>query len=106
MGMVWDAFYIVIDDDLDHVKFGITSGDARIRLAYHARDGFCTATRTMTGLPPGTARALEIAVLAALKLAGVEPVRGREYFDMAALPIILDIADNYPIKTPEIESAA
>jgi hypothetical protein len=97
MGQVWDAFYVVLDEEGQTVKCGITSGDARPRLAGHARDGYCTRVRLMTDLPLGTARALEKTVLATLKLAGIEPVRGREYFDASALPVILDIADNYPI---------
>lgn len=99
IGKAWDAFYIVLDEAGENVKFGITSGDARIRCASHARDGYGTTVRLMTGLPPGAARALEKAVLAALKLAGIEPIRGLEYFQAAALPLILDIADNYPIPT-------
>lgn len=115
IGMVWDAFYIVLDEVGESVKFGITSGDARIRFARHARDGYGTTVRLMTGLPPGVARALEKAVLAALKLAGVEPIRGREYFPAVALPVILDIVESYPIpglaipinrESPEVEEAA
>jgi hypothetical protein len=42
------------------------------------------------------AKILEDEVLNTLKLAGIAPVRGREYFDISALPLILDIVDNYP----------
>jgi hypothetical protein len=97
MGQVWDAFYVLLDEEEQMVKFGITSGNARPRLAGHARDGYCTRVRLMTDLPLGAARGLEKTVLATLDLAGVEPVRGREYFHVSALPVILDIADNYPI---------
>ena len=38
---------------------------------------------------------MEQAVMAALRLAGMEPVHGREWFDIAALALVLDIADNY-----------
>lgn len=102
MGKVWDAFYVVLDEVAENVKFGITSGDARIRFTSHARRGYSTTVRLKTGLPPGAARSLEKAVMAALKLAGIEPIRGLEHFQAAALPVILDIADNYPIPTGRV----
>jgi hypothetical protein len=52
----------------------------------------------MTDLPGETASDIERAVLAALHLAGVGPVRGREYYDIDALALVLDIADNYPMQ--------
>ncbi|MFD7661039.1 hypothetical protein [Streptomyces sp. NPDC059788] len=114
MGKTWDAFYVVLDDENQTVKFGITSGDSRPRLATHARDGYHITVRLMRNLPPGAARQVEKATLAALALANVEPVRGHEYFHAAVLPIVLDIADNYPLppqtvrtdETPEVEQAA
>lgn len=96
-GRVWDAFYVVLNEEDQTVKFGITSGDPRPRIAVHARSGYDTAVRVMADLPLDTARPLERAVMAALKLARIEPIRGREYFPIAALPVVLDIADNYPI---------
>lgn len=97
MGKVWDAFYVLLNEEDQSVKFGITSGDPRPRIASHARDGYCTTVRLMSDLPLDTARPLEKTVIATLKLADIEPVRGREYFCASALPVILDIADNYPI---------
>jgi hypothetical protein len=41
---------------------------------------------------------LEDEVRHTLNLAGIYPVHGREYFDISALPLILDVVDNYPIE--------
>ena len=90
---VWDIFYVVTNDAGQAVKFGVTSHDSRARLQFHRADGFSNVIRTFTSLPD--AADLERAVMATLRLAGVEPVRGREYFDLAALSVILDIADNW-----------
>jgi hypothetical protein len=51
----------------------------------------------MTGLPGNAAAEIEIAARAALRLARIKPIRGREYFDGSALAVVLDVADNYPI---------
>ncbi len=91
--MSWDMFYVVTNDSLARVKFGITSANAEPRLQVHRRNGYRTVIRTMTDLP--TAPDLERSVLATLRLAGTPPVHGREYFDLAALPVILDVADNW-----------
>ena len=90
---VWDIFYVVTNDATQTVKFGVTSHDAKARLRFHQGDGFSNIVTTITGLPG--AADLERAVMATLQLAGVPPVRGREYYDLSALPVILDIADNW-----------
>lgn len=105
-GKVWDAFYVLLDEDGQTVKFGITSGDPRPRIACHARDGYGTEVRLMTDLPLGVAQGLETSTLATLKLAGLESIRGREYFHASALPIILDVADNYPISGVPVIAAS
>lgn len=89
----WDAFYIVISGD--GVKFGVTSGDARRRLQAHARQGYAEVARLVTGLPGTVAPDAEKAVRAALALAGEKPVRGREYFSLSCVALILDIADSW-----------
>ncbi len=91
---VWDIFYIVTNDAAQIVKFGVTSHDPRARLRFHQAGGFATVLKMITRLPD--AAELEYAALATLRLAGIPPVRGREYFDMTALPVILDVADNWP----------
>jgi hypothetical protein len=91
---IWDVFYVVANEKARMVKFGITSGDPRARLRRHRTSGFKTVLKTVTSLPD--AADLERAALATLRLAGIPPVRGREYYDISALPLILDIADNWP----------
>ncbi|WP_288027590.1 hypothetical protein [Arthrobacter sp.] len=90
-----DAFYVVATATGDHLKFGVTSGDPRQRLAAHRRDGYTVVIRLVTKLTGRVAVDTEDACLEALRLAGLKPIRGREYFDGAALALVLDIADNY-----------
>jgi hypothetical protein len=92
-GKEWDAFYVVTSDT--GVKFGITSGDHRPRLRVHRASGYLTVVRLLTGLPGDMAPDMEDAVKAALRLTGLSPVKGREYFDLDALAVVLDIVDNY-----------
>jgi hypothetical protein len=40
---------------------------------------------------------MEQAVLAALRLADIAPLLGREHYDAAALALVLDVVDNYPL---------
>jgi formylmethanofuran dehydrogenase subunit E len=100
-GKIWNVFYVVISDL--EVKFGITSGDPRSRLSDHRRDGFQTAPplRLLRDLPGTTAKDIEDACKAALKLAGELPTRGLEYFDISCLALVLDVVDNYPIEQPD-----
>jgi hypothetical protein len=39
---------------------------------------------------------LESSVLATLRLAEIKPVHGREFYDISALGVILDIVDHWP----------
>jgi len=89
-GRVWNVFYIVADDDNDVIKFGISSGDPRDRLADHRRDGFERTILVRTNFPG--ARELETRILRALADAGEQPVRGREYYPARVLATVLDIA--------------
>lgn len=91
-----DALYVVRDEENDVVKIGITSGDPRPRLGVHARDGLDEVLRLHVGLPRGVAVELERTILAALRDAREEPVRGREYFHSRALALVLDLVDNHP----------
>lgn len=92
-GKSWDAFYVVTNDSLGRVKFGITSGDVRRRLGDHRRNGYGTTIRAVSGIED--AAKLESSILTALRLAGIVPVQGREYFDIAVLPDILSVADGW-----------
>jgi len=94
-GKLWDAFYVVEDKDQRRVKFGVTSGDARPRLADHRAAGYRTVVRLLTDLPDRAAPDAERAVKTALAMAGEKPVRGTEYFDASCLGLILDVADSW-----------
>lgn len=92
----WDTFYLVADEEAGLVKFGITNGTGRARLARHRLDGFSTVVRLLTNLPPYIPIRLEADVLAALRLAREQPARGREYFPEHVTALVLDIVDHYP----------
>ena len=96
-------FYVVASGEA--VKFGITSGDPRPRLRLHKAAGYRTVVRLLTVLPDDTALELENAVKATLRLARIKPIKGKEYFDIDALAVILDIVDNYPIPGRDLEAS-
>lgn len=96
-GTGWDLFYVVVNHDDSLVKFGISNGDGRNRLSDHASDGYRTVVRVLRGLDDGCAWTLERITITTLRAAGLVPVRGREYFDIATLALILDVVDNYPL---------
>lgn len=96
VGKAWDVFYVVVDEEADVLKFGITTGDPRPRLKDHRAEGFSEVERLFPGLPEGVALELERNVLAALRDAGESPVRGREFFPARALPLVLDLVDHHP----------
>lgn len=91
----WNAFYVVTSPDA--VKFGITTGDARIRLRRHAGDGYKDVRYLATGLPGTTALDTENAVKSALALAGEKPVKGTEYFAVSCLALVLDVATSWTV---------
>lgn len=100
-GMEWNLFYVITNETQHRAKFGITSTDFRPRLRSHRRTGYTDVSRKLE-LP--NAKLLEDEVRRTLKLAGIEPVRGREYFDLSALPAILDVVDNWQADaTPAME---
>lgn len=92
-GSEWDAFYIVTGSGI--VKFGISAGNGRHRLAIHAAKGLADVVHLAAGLPGTVALDTENAVKAALAAAGKKPVRGREYFDISCLALILDVASSW-----------
>jgi hypothetical protein len=93
LGKVWDVFYVVSDPTKRRVKFGITSSGGKKRIATHRAAGYGEVIRFMPNRPD--ADRLEANVIATLADARIEPVSGREHFDMSALPVILDIADHW-----------
>lgn len=88
-----DVFYVVTCARV--VKFGVTSGDPRPRLRNHAARGYTDVIRLAAGLPGTAALDAENAVKSALAMAGEKPVRGREYFDVSCVPLIIDVADSW-----------
>lgn len=104
-GKLWDVFYVVADEINDTVKFGITSGNPRRRLATHARDGFDSVVRLIEDMPGDLAPRLERAVLAALRDAREMPIRGREYFSARVLGLVLDVVDGWiRVSAPDSEA--
>jgi hypothetical protein len=91
------VFYVVADAERHRIKFGITSGNPRPRLLTHRAAGYREVVRLMTGLSGTAAPEIETAALAALELAEYRPIKGREFYDAAALAVVLDVADNYPL---------
>ncbi|MCX4573562.1 hypothetical protein OHB41_10285 [Streptomyces sp. NBC_01571] len=57
------VLYVVVDDCADVLKFGITTGNPKIRLRHHRRDGHRRAARIHTGLPEGAALEIERALI-------------------------------------------
>lgn len=100
-GRQWDVFYVVVNDDKGHVKFGITSGDPRQRLRYHRTDGFRKVVRLLTALPGDDAPTLERAVLLELQAQDKHPVRGREYYLLSELSVVLGVVDTYRAAGPK-----
>lgn len=94
-GKVWDAFYVVHNVEASTVKFGITSGNPKPRLADHRRAGFTAVLRVFAGLPEGEARGLEQQLLKVLHCAGVQPLQRREYFPDATLNVVLPFVDEW-----------
>jgi hypothetical protein len=92
----WDVFYIVTNDELQRIKFGISTGDGRPRLRTHRAAGYRRLVRLMTSLPGDAALEMEQSVKAVLRLAREIPEHGREYFGIHVLGTVLDVVDNYP----------
>jgi hypothetical protein len=93
--MLWNTFYVVVGRVAGNIKFGITSDRPESRLRDHAREGYTYVVRLMINLPDGMAKAMEDACITELRERGFTPIRGREYFDVSALPHVLSVADSY-----------
>jgi predicted GIY-YIG superfamily endonuclease len=87
-------FYVVVNEELGRLKFGITSNGGRKRLSTHAKRGYSKIIRLITQMPNMAAVRMEESVKAALRLAREKPVHGTEYFDISVLALVLDIIDN------------
>ena len=88
----WDRFYVVTNPSAARVKLGVTSGDFCPRLRRHRAAGYVEVIRLHEVVDAG---ALERAALETLRLAEFKPIKGREYFDLSALPVILDVVDHW-----------
>lgn len=100
-----DALYVLLNEEEGLVKFGITGGDARVRLAQHRRNGYETLVRLILNLREGAATAIERDIIATLALAREIPVKGREYYRAATLALVLDILDNHPDIRPRMDAS-
>lgn len=94
-GYEWNVFYVVVNESDGHLKFGITSGDPQQRLRFHKSDGFDRLVRLLTDLPGNDAPLLEKTLLRELKAHGKQPVRGREYYLIGELPLVLSLVDTH-----------
>lgn len=94
-GKSWNAFYVVQNLATATVKFGVTSGDPKDRLGDHARDGFTNVVRLAVDLPGTVAPDLERHLKFQLRVAGVQPVRGHEYFPDAIMNLLLSTVDSW-----------
>jgi hypothetical protein len=92
-GKAADRFYVVTS--ADGLKFGITSGNPKPRLKNHASDGYTTVVRLLITTD---ALDLERATTKALARSGWKPIRGREYFDISCLHLVLEVADGWKLK--------
>lgn len=92
-GKTWDAFYIVRNASAHRIKFGITTGDPRVRLGRHRSAGYGERIHVLTNLPGELARSIENECKILLRDAGFVPVHGSEYFGADALPVVLAAVD-------------
>jgi hypothetical protein len=94
-GKDWDVFYILVNDERREIKFGITSGNPRGRLAVHRNRGF---SRVVLVTASPLALKVETETKMALRAAGVRAIRGREYFPLAALDEVVQVAMSYGLE--------
>ena len=84
----WSTFYVLINRALGRIKFGVTSSDPRPRIKAHRGRGYTETVRVLRDFPDAFRR--EQHVIATLRDAGIAPAHGRECYDAAALPVVLD----------------
>lgn len=94
-GSAWDVFYVVNNLTAARVKFGVTSGSPKARLRTHRRQGYVEVVRLRERL--ASAATLEQHVIRSMREAGIKPAHGREYYDLSALPVVLDIVDHWEV---------
>lgn len=89
----WTTFYVLINPRQGWIKFGVTSDDPRPRLKTHRAAGYTDIVRILRELPD--AFALERHIIATMRDADIRAVHGREYFDLSALALVLDLVDGW-----------
>lgn len=89
----WDTLYVVVNRQQGRIKFGITYADERPRLRAHRAQGYRDTIRILRDFPD--AYLLEQHIIVTLRDAGIKPVHRREYFDITALAVVLDIIDGW-----------
>lgn len=99
-GRSWDVFYVVTNAATSTLKFGITSGNPRPRLADHAHSGFRQVDLLLTALGDGIALIVERSVRADLRAAGYRPVQGSEYFHACVRESVFVAAANVLARGP------
>ncbi|MER7806180.1 hypothetical protein [Streptomyces sp900116325] len=103
-----DVYYVVGGLDTANneatVKPGISSGGGYNRLRQHAEGGLTAQHLRITGLPLGMARALERFVLDGLDREGWLSTRGVEYFPLAALHDVMDLAGEWFTDQPGLSA--
>lgn len=87
------VFYVVQHPETSVVKFGVSRGSGESRLRQHAEMGYTTRHRKLVDLPGSLAKEVEDHCKAALAAAGWCPVEGSEWFEGAALGLVIDTAD-------------
>lgn len=92
-GKTWDVFYFMENPSNGNCKIGITSGDIRIRLREHRRNGLSKVLRMYIDLADYVAKTLEDDVLASLSDINIKPIKGREYFSSIAIKPIFSLLD-------------
>jgi len=95
-GREFTVYYIVYNDAQGRFKHGISSNEGKKRLAVHRWSGYTDVKLLLVSLPGDVAPEIEDAVQAALRLAGIKSVQGREYYEHG-LDIALDVATSYPV---------
>lgn len=75
------------------VKYGITSGNGTERITDHINNGFTIIERKYQNLPIGLPIIIERSVKLVLTNNGFYPIRGREYYNIECLPLILNTID-------------
>lgn len=76
-----------------NLKFGITNGDGQLRLQTHKYDGYSNIALLRINQPILLVKNIENIIIDELNQAGFIPIRGREYYSIEAMSIVIDVID-------------